>query len=119
MIRPNLRPSRRFGGLTLVALVTLMVGAIAGLTCAHNTDKSASVPLKVHSSCDEYCDRRAECDDDVNAAKCRERCVDVMANCQADEQNRALNDLTGCTRQTCDVVDTCAIGAGSTCIFGI
>ena len=115
-VNPHLHLRRLRVGLALSALV---IGGLAGITCAHQTDRSESVPLKVTSACGDYCDRRAECDDEVEAAKRRNRCVDVMTDCQADEQNRALNDLTGCAKESCDDVGTCAIGAGSHCFLGL
>jgi hypothetical protein len=69
------------------------------------------------SACEDYCAKRAECDDEVDEANCESDCTDVMEECDADDRNGAISDLTDCAGESCDDVLVCGIGQGLECEF--
>ena len=68
-------------------------------------------------ACSEYCDKRAECDDEVDVADCEETCNDVMEECDEDAQTDAIEDLGQCADQSCDDVASCGFDEGVDCLF--
>jgi hypothetical protein len=73
----------------------------------------------VERTCTNYCERQAECDDEVNTEDCVDDCVDTAGNCQADEQEQALAELDECAEETCDDIGECTVGASLECYLGI
>jgi hypothetical protein len=73
----------------------------------------------IESSCTGYCERQAECDDEVNTDDCINDCVDAAGDCQADEQEQAIEELEACAEESCDDIGECAVGAGLECYLGI
>ncbi|MEZ4451756.1 MAG: hypothetical protein R3B09_19995 [Nannocystaceae bacterium] len=101
-------------------VVGLFVGGSLGMACNDEDDGDDDpTPVNVRVACGNYCDQRAECNDEFDVDDCETRCKDAMRDCQADEQDQAVEDLNGCAQESCDDVVTCAIGAGSQCFFGI
>lgn len=115
-VHPTSRPRRPLAG--AIALFGLLLGGVSGLACGEEDD-DYELPLAVASACSDYCERRADCDDEVSRAACEDRCTNTMRDCQADEQDQATQDLDLCAAESCDDVITCAIGAGSRCVFGL
>jgi hypothetical protein len=76
-------------------------------------------PDPVATSCSDYCDHRAECDDEVDVDSCTADCIDNADNCQADEQAQALAELEACAQESCDDVLGCTIDASLECYFGV
>lgn len=73
----------------------------------------------VERTCSDYCEKRATCDDETNLDTCVSDCVEQAGNCQADEQEQALDELETCTEESCDDIGLCTIGASLECYFGI
>jgi hypothetical protein len=74
---------------------------------------------QLNSSCRNWCEKRAECDDDVNLDQCTLNCEDTVEDCMADERDEVLADLDVCAEETCDDFTGCSIGAGFECVIGI
>ena len=68
------------------------------------------------SACSDYCDKRAECDDEVDVDNCNETCTDVMEECD-DAEEDAMEDLRACADESCDDVASCGFDQGADCIF--
>lgn len=69
--------------------------------------------------CKNYCDRKKDCNDNTDVDKCVDNCIDRMSNCQADEQQEALDQLASCQEVACNEFTGCSIDAGLTCYFGL
>lgn len=69
------------------------------------------------SACSEYCDKRAECDDEVDVDDCEDTCNDVMEECDDDAQTDAIDDLRECADESCDDVASCGFDQGVDCLF--
>jgi hypothetical protein len=76
-------------------------------------------PARVEATCRAYCDRAAECDDDIDADACVADCDEVIAACMDDEQLQTMDDLEGCAASECGEFDECTVGAGLQCTFGL
>lgn len=83
-----------------------------------NDDSGASA-VEIESTCQAYCDKAVECDDDVTLTTCVADCKENMGDCMADEQEKALSDLNSCAADACDDFTGCTIGAGLQCTFGV
>lgn len=94
----------------MLHLCTLLLGA--GLAC--DAGKS-----RVEITCEDYCAKAHECDDDSSQSACVADCKDAMGDCMADEQEQALDDLDACAADSCDEFLGCTIGAGLQCSFGL
>lgn len=116
MAHPHNHSSRSFFTRALL-LVGLVLGGSLGVACSGEDDDPT--PLNVRIACGNYCQQRADCNDEFEVDECETRCKDTMRDCQADEQDEAVRDLNGCSEESCDDVVTCAIGAGTQCFFGI
>lgn len=113
------RSRRPFAG--AIALFGLLTAGAVGFACGEDDDgdDNYELPFKVATACSDYCERRADCDDEVSRNACEDRCTDTMRDCQADEQDQAVDDLDLCAAESCDDVLKCAVGAGSQCYFGL
>jgi hypothetical protein len=69
--------------------------------------------------CQQYCERRNECDSDVEVEPCRQDCVDAAQDCQSDEKEQALDDIEACSEEDCNEIAQCTIGASLQCYLGI
>jgi hypothetical protein len=69
------------------------------------------------SVCSDYCDKRAECDDEVDVDDCNETCNDVMEECDDEAESDAIDDLEQCVDESCDDVASCGFDQGVDCIF--
>ena len=101
-----------------LALTGLLVGLGLGSACAEEEDEY-ELPLATATACADYCERRAECDDEVDRVRCEDRCTERMGNCRADELDQATDDLNLCAAESCDDVLTCAVASGTRCYFGL
>lgn len=98
---------------TLYAVATL-VGMAVG-ACEREGTGDARIAL----TCADYCQKAADCDDEVDVDECKDDCKDAMEDCMDDEQEEALDDLDACAEDSCDDFLGCTIGAGLECTFGI
>ncbi len=101
-----------------LALV-LAAGLGLGLGACVEDSEGDPVPLDVQVACKSYCRQATDCNDKVVEDDCREDCYDNMNDCQADEQNEAVDDLQNCADESCNDFTACTIGAGLQCSFGI
>jgi hypothetical protein len=69
------------------------------------------------NACSDYCDKRAECDDEVDADECYETCTDVMEECDGEAETDAVADLGECAEESCDDVASCGFDQGVDCVF--
>lgn len=97
--------------LVLTGLSAAFVGA-----CAESEE---DLPLFGELDCENYCERAKTCNDGVDVDSCTQDCVDFMSDCQADEQDEALDEIDMCSNASCDDFAGCSIDAGATCIFGL
>jgi hypothetical protein len=106
---------RAFGPLlfAIAAVTGIALGACRG------DDDESDTTIQVRNSCEDYCSRAKECDDDRDEDRCYDRCLNRMKSCQADEQDAAIDKLDGCTNESCDDFFGCSIKVGATCFFGI
>lgn len=95
-----------------------LFGAIA-LVAACGGDKVDDLDDAFDGPCQQWCEKRNECDPDVDIDECRQECLDNSGDCQADEREQALDDLEQCAENECDELTACSIGAGLQCQFGI
>jgi hypothetical protein len=103
--------------LYLRPLILLVAGATAMLTGACRNDGELSFAGEM--DCRNYCEHRKDCNDNTDVDNCIDNCIDRMSNCQADEQQQALDQLAGCQDVACNDFVGCAIEAGATCYFGL
>lgn len=99
-------------------LVLVVAGATAMLAGACN-DSEDDLSYFGKLDCQNYCERKKDCSDNTNVDNCVDNCVDNMSNCQADEQDEALDQLASCQDVACNDFTGCAIDAGLTCYFGL
>jgi len=104
--------------LCLRPLVFVLCGAGAMLAGACN-EPGDDLPPFGRLDCENYCDRAKDCNDNTDVDKCVDKCVKNMGNCQADEQQDALDQLDACHDVACNDFAGCAINAGLTCYFGL
>ena len=103
----------------------LFLGAIALGACRVDVDEDGDVDVEpvpvdpVERTCTNYCDHRAECNDDVDVDACIDDCQEAAGNCQADEQEQALEELDACAEQSCDDVGECTVSASLECYLGL
>lgn len=94
-----------------------------GLGCSNDSDNSGggggASDQEVLATCQSYCDKALVCDSDVDADDCVTKCQDRLGECMADEQHQTLDDLDVCAAKACDKFNTCTIGAGLQCVFGL
>ena len=95
------------------------IGAMAGFMAAQACEREGTGDVRTAATCRDYCDKAKECDDDLDEEDCRNRCESDMDDCQADEQESALDDLDECAEDSCDEFLGCTIGAGLQCTFGL
>ena len=101
--------------------LVLALGAVMGIAigaCQRDSDDDA-LGLSGEETCRDYCERARECDKELIEKDCVDDCIDAMSDCQADEQQQALDELEACTEESCDDVLGCSIDAGATCYFGL
>ncbi|WP_146657893.1 hypothetical protein [Enhygromyxa salina] len=84
-----------------------------------DVDDGSGASFDVQNSCADYCEQRKLCKDETNEETCRNNCEDAMSDCQADEQDEALDKLDQCANESCDDFLGCTINVGAQCIFGI
>ncbi|MEZ4239136.1 MAG: hypothetical protein R3F59_23885 [Myxococcota bacterium] len=97
-----------------------LLGTLTLAACDPDGDGDTDIlPDPIESSCSNYCEQRNVCDDEVNVDSCTADCVENANNCQADEQEQALDELDVCAEESCDDIAACTIGAGLECYFGI
>jgi hypothetical protein len=108
---------RAFGPL-LLALAAVTGIALGACNNDDDGDQSGTA-IHVRNACEEYCSHAKECDDDRDEQKCYDRCTERMNNCQADEQDAALDKLDSCAKESCDDFLGCRVNVGAKCIFGI
>jgi hypothetical protein len=101
---------------TTAALAGLVFGMGVGLSfaCGNGTGD-----LRVKITCESYCERAHECNDDVDENECVDDCRDTIDDCMADEAEQTLDDLDSCSAEECDEFGGCTIGAGLQCAFGV
>lgn len=97
--------------LVLAGSTAMMAGA-----CGDTED---DLPLFGKLDCQNYCERKKDCNDNTNLDNCVNNCIDSMSDCQADEQQNALDQLDSCSDMACNDFTGCAIDAGLTCYFGL
>lgn len=95
------------------------VGALVGLLIAQACEREGTGDIRINATCRDYCKQAAECNDDIDVDDCRSDCESTMEDCQADEQEQALDDLDDCAVESCDEFGLCTIGAGLQCSFGL
>ncbi|MBC8067494.1 MAG: hypothetical protein IAG13_04100, partial [Deltaproteobacteria bacterium] len=86
---------------------------------AQACDREGTGDLRIRATCNDYCDKAKECDDNVDEDDCQSRCESDMEDCQSDEQEEALDDLDDCAQDSCNEFLGCTIGAGLQCTFGL
>lgn len=74
---------------------------------------------RVTTVCADYCAQLAMCDDETDVEACEADCADAAGNCQADEQEQALDELEVCAAESCDDILVCTVGASLECYLGI
>ncbi|WAS90602.1 hypothetical protein [Nannocystis punicea] len=89
----------------------------AGLA-ACGDDSSGATNLEIAASCNSYCDKARECNDDVSD-DCVDDCKSRIGDCMADEQRETLDDLDSCASDACGEFAACTVGAGLQCTFGL
>lgn len=97
-----------------------VVGLLAGFTFALSgcEDLDGTGDLRVELSCNNYCQKAKDCDDEVDMAECEANCESAVNDCMADEQEQALDDLDDCAQDSCDDFGACTVAAGLECAFG-
>lgn len=105
----------------LIMLCLLFSGALSAQFGCDTDDDGVGVieELQIEGSCNDYCEQAKTCDDGVDVEACENDCFEAMSNCQADEQEQALNDIDSCGEEACSEFVRCSIGAGLQCTFGI
>lgn len=99
-------------------LVLVLGGATALMAGACNESED-DLPLFGKLDCQNYCDRKKDCNDNTDVDNCVDNCIDSMSDCQADEQQEALDQLASCEDVACNEFNGCSIDAGLTCYFGL
>ncbi|MCR9160006.1 MAG: hypothetical protein ACE37F_38215 [Nannocystaceae bacterium] len=100
--------------LLCAAALTVQIG------CDNDDDGVGVIEeLQIEGSCNDYCEQAKSCDDGVDVEACENDCFDAMSDCQADEQEEALNDIDSCSEEACSEFVGCSIGAGLQCSFGV
>jgi hypothetical protein len=97
----------------------LAIGGLAGVLFGACKDDGDDLGVFGEQDCKQYCDRVVDCDGNKDRQDCIDNCIDRMGNCQADEQDAALDQLQDCSNATCDNIVGCTIDAGATCYFGL
>lgn len=95
------------------------MGVMVGFLAAQACEREGTGDIRTNATCRDYCNQAKSCDDDLDEEDCRNRCESDMDDCQADEQEQALDDLDDCATKSCDEFVGCTIGAGLQCTFGI
>lgn len=93
--------------------------ALVGVLSAQACEREGTGDLRINATCRDYCKQATACDDSVDVDDCRDDCEATMGDCQADEQENALDDLDNCATDSCSEFGACTIGAGLQCTFGI
>ena len=96
-----------------------LIALFAALSAIACDGGSALNPDPVERSCTNYCEQRNMCDDEVDVDSCTADCMDSVGDCQADEQDQALDELDECAEESCDDIGACTVGAALECYFGI
>ncbi len=94
-------------------------GALVGLLIAQACEREGTGDIRINATCRDYCNQAADCNDDIDVDDCRADCESTMEDCQADEQEEALDDLDDCAVESCNEFGACTIGAGLQCSFGL
>jgi hypothetical protein len=118
LMSENIKTSRALGPWILA------FAAVAGITigaCKKMPSEGAgeNVTMDVKNACNDYCAQAKLCNEDLNEQNCRNTCSDTVTDCQADEQDPAINQLRACSTEACEDFAGCTIQAGAQCVFGI
>ena len=97
----------------------LILGLGLGLALGACTDLDGTGDLRTQISCENYCEQAKECNDNVDAQDCIDRCLGSVDDCMADEQEQALDQLDDCATESCNDFAGCTIEAGAQCYFGL
>ncbi len=104
---------------SLLRPLALVLGGFAALITGACNDSDDDLPLFGRLDCQNYCERAKDCNDNTNVDNCVDNCIENMGDCQADEQQDALDQLNMCSDVACNDFTGCSIDAGLTCYFGL
>lgn len=76
-------------------------------------------PIDTSEECAAYCDRAAECNEDVDTAECQADCNESMDKCLDSQKADARNELDECSDVACGDVVECSVDVGAECYFAI
>jgi len=98
----------------------LALAAVTGIALgACQEEKQAEASPEIEMACTEYCERHAECDDEVKADECTNECIAVLDACETLEPDEAIDQVEECGAESCDDFNRCRLSAGVQCVFGI
>ncbi|NJK32985.1 MAG: ferrous iron transporter B [Deltaproteobacteria bacterium] len=95
--------------------IALLSAALFGLTlgaCGPTSD------YRIERTCEDYCDRLVDCNDDTDYDDCVEACLDNAGECDSESDlEQALDKLDECTSESCNDVGGCTVDAWVECIL--
>ena len=91
----------------------LGLGAAHLVACGDESDDPRAI-----TTCREYCERSAECDD-RDQQNCEENCRQIVDDCMDDEVDEVLDLLDTCAAEACNEFTECTAEAGAQCLFGL
>jgi hypothetical protein len=96
-----------------------LAGITAGACKPQSGGDGQDAKLTVKTSCSDYCKHAKECDDKLDLSKCNSTCLDAIGNCQAAEQDLAIDRLDKCSDVSCNDFVGCSIEVSAKCFLGI
>ncbi len=94
-----------FKRLPLAMLLAATFGLLAG-ACGPTSE------YRIENSCEDYCARAVDCNDNTDYSDCVDNCLDTADECDSESDlENALDRLDECTEESCDDVAACSVDA--------
>lgn len=101
------------------ALLLALAGTAGIALGACQEEEQAEASPEIEMACADYCERSAECDDEVKADECTNECIAVLEACETLEPDEAIDQVEECGSESCDDFNRCTLSAGVQCVFGL